>query len=156
MWPTPSSPSCTSSSTIKRLKVAAQVCRLPGAIQLKVALACALLSLASPAQAQFTTISDGVYSAAQAATGRALYQQHCQHCHDHQFFRQSLQSWQGMTVQDYWYRILGNMPADNPRALSDSQYLALVAFILSLAEFPAGERALEISNGLGRIRILAP
>lgn len=105
---------------------------------------------------QDQTVLDGVYNREQAQAGRVLYEQKCRHCHDLEFYRDSLRSWVGMTLLDFWYRILGNMPADKPRTLSDTQYLDLVAYILSVNDLPAGETPLQPSNSLGKIRIVAP
>ena len=70
--------------------------------------------MSSHASAQFLSINDGVFTDAQATAGELLYEENCKHCHDLQFYQNSLISWTDMTVLDYWYRILGNMPADNP------------------------------------------
>lgn len=103
--------------------------------------------------AQSIDLIEGVYTEEQAAIGAELYVEHCSHCHDHEFFQNSFGAWQGMTVLDYWYRILGNMPADNPRSLGDEQYLSIVAWIIAVNGFPPGSEPLTPHNYLGRIRL---
>jgi len=105
------------------------------------------------AAAQASSLSEGVYSTEQAERGQLLYQEHCAHCHDLEFYRNSLRSWQGMTVLDYWYRILGNMPADKPKSLSNDDYLDIVAWILLLNGFPPGTEPLVQANYLGRLKL---
>ena len=58
-----------------------------------------------------------------------------------------------MTVLDYWYRILGNMPADNPKSLSNDEYLDIVAWVLFISGYPAGKEPLQPRNYLGRLKI---
>ncbi|MBQ13889.1 MAG: cytochrome c [Gammaproteobacteria bacterium] len=107
------------------------------------------------AVAQQITISDGVYTEAQAQSGQLLYEQNCMTCHDLRFYENNLNSWDGMTVLDYWYKILGNMPADKPGSLSRTEYLELIAFILRENGFPAGETPLQPSNHLGKIKFVS-
>ncbi len=106
--------------------------------------------------AQSLSISDGVFTVQQAAAGQVLYQENCARCHDLQFYHNSLRSWTDMTILDYWYKILGNMPADKPGSLSRTEYLELIAFILADNGFPAGELPLEPNNRLGKIKIVSP
>jgi len=114
---------------------------------------CVLILFCSPLSAQPINLQAGVYAKELAAEGALLYAEYCAHCHDNEFFRNSLATWQGMTVLDYWYRILGNMPADNPRSLDDDEYLAIVAWVLSINDYPSGPEPLSPSNYLGRIKI---
>tara|TARA_B100000686_G_scaffold332549_1_gene397422 strand:- start:1735 stop:2136 length:402 start_codon:yes stop_codon:yes gene_type:complete len=103
--------------------------------------------------AQPLGLEEGVYTKQQAAQGEELYNLHCAHCHDLEFYKTSLLSWSGMTILDYWYRILGNMPADKPKSLNEEQYLTIVAWVLSINGFPSGNERLEIGNYLGRLKI---
>ncbi|MDA1369616.1 MAG: cytochrome c [Proteobacteria bacterium] len=107
----------------------------------------------SQVSAQQQSIQDGVYTAAQAETGKILYDENCQHCHDLTFYTNKLQSFAGMTLLDFWYAMLRKMPADNPGSLGDSQYLEIIAFVLSQNGYPAGDAELVPSNQLGRIRV---
>ena len=114
---------------------------------------CVCLSLAPGIAAQPLSLAEGVFTLEQAKSGEALYSEHCAHCHDHEFYKNSLRSWRGMTVLDYWYRILGNMPADKPKSLNNDQYLDIVAWILALNGFPAGAVELTQGNSLGRLKL---
>ncbi len=107
----------------------------------------------SQVSAQQQSILDGVYTEAQAIAGELLYRESCQHCHDLDFYTNKLQSFAGMTLLDFWYAILRKMPADNPGSLGDSQYLEIIAFVLSQNGYPAGDAELVPSNQLGRIRV---
>jgi mono/diheme cytochrome c family protein len=112
-----------------------------------------VLFYSSQSFAQASSILDGVYTSDQAAAGAELYALNCAHCHEPEFYRNSLISWQGMTVLDYWYRILGNMPADNPKSLSNDEYLDIVAWVLSISGYPAGATPLQPHNYLGLLKI---
>jgi hypothetical protein len=112
------------------------------------------LLFCSAAAAQQITINDGVYTDAQARAGQLLYKHNCKRCHELEFYKNNLVSWTDMTVLDYWYKILGNMPADNAGSLSRTEYLEIIAFILRKNEFPAGEEPLLPSNRLGKIKIV--
>ena len=113
------------------------------------------IAMCSIATAQQQSINDGVYTETQASAGQVIYEENCKSCHDMRFYENSLISWRDMTLLDYWYSMLGNMPADNPGSLLDSEYLDVIAYILSENDFPAGETALEPSNRLGKIKIVS-
>ncbi len=114
---------------------------------------CLYLLFPCSVTAQPSNLLEGVYSEEQARQGEALYTEHCAHCHDIEFYKNSLATWNGMTVLDYWYRILGNMPADNPKSLSDDNYLAIVAWVLAINGYPTGPEPLSPGNYLGRLKI---
>lgn len=101
------------------------------------------------------TINDGVFTPAQVLSGQRVYDASCKTCHDLRFYRETLRAWQGQSLLDFWYSILGQMPADNPGSLLDSEYTEVIAYILSELGFPAGTTALDPVNGMAQINIVA-
>jgi hypothetical protein len=94
-----------------------------------------------------TTVWDGVYTADQAARGKAAYDVSCAVCH-----RPDLGGGQGrpLTGAKFWeswgedslgslYSVIRErMPEPAPHSLSDATYLDIVAYILQRNEYPAG------------------
>jgi quinoprotein glucose dehydrogenase len=99
------------------------------------------------------SVWDGVYTSEQAARGSALYASNCASCHGSalgggesappltggEFFS----NWNGLTVGDLFERIRISMPADRPGRLTREQNADIVAFMLSVSEFPAGKSQLD-------------
>lgn len=108
-----------------------------------------LLALAVPP----AVAGDGVYSATQAARGEALYQEHCSACHGGQLqgnpaapltgeaFRGRWEDGRH-TLDDLYYIIRSLMPNSAPGSLSKAQYADVVAYILKVNGYPAGESEL--------------
>lgn len=109
-----------------------------------------------PAIPEKRTLNDGVFSEAQASAGQYVYDNSCKTCHDMRFYRGVLRSWANQPLIDFWYSILGEMPADNPGSLSDNEYTEVIAYILSENGFPAGDTELDPNNGMEQISIVAP
>jgi len=97
---------------------------------------------------------EGVYSAAQATQGKAVYAERCQSCHgsmdtvtpdmapllnDSGF--QNL--WKDRSLAQLFGRIYETMPQDKPRTLSPQQTTDIIAYILSANQLPAGDTALS-------------
>jgi S-disulfanyl-L-cysteine oxidoreductase SoxD len=107
---------------------------------------------ASIASAQpVRTVADGVYTAAQATRGQALYQQRCAMCHGKALEgglapplagSVFLEAWGGRTLWEFASKIRNTMPADDPGKLTPSQSADLVAFALETSKFPAGQNDL--------------
>ena len=57
-----------------------------------------------------------------------------------------LDPWAGKPLKDVWDIASGTMPEDNPGSLPQQEYGDILAFFLSLNEFPAGETELEGSG----------
>jgi len=125
-----------------------------------------LLGAAAGLLAQTTsrTVWDGVYTTDQAARGAALYSSQCASCHGTaltggesapplagaDFFS----NWNGLTVGDLFERIRVSMPADRPGKLSRDQDADILAYILSMNQFPSGKTELERqTEALKQIRI---
>jgi PQQ-dependent dehydrogenase (methanol/ethanol family) len=104
-----------------------------------------------PAQgaAPARSVNDGVFSAAQASAGRAVYQRSCAACHGTDFAPAQgvppvagpafLANWRGRTLADLYTLIRTTMPTGAGGSLSDEDYLASLAFILEGNGFAAGQ-----------------
>lgn len=94
------------------------------------------------AQEERTTL-DGVFTAEQAESGRAVYQKVCSACHTLDWYQgDALRSWNGGLVFDLFDIISAGMPQDNPGSLPRKDYVDVLAYILNLNGLPAGETPL--------------
>ncbi len=108
------------------------------------------LGMAAPSAAQAP--ADGVYTAAQAESGRAIYERECAACHQTnlqgsfeapQLAGESfLQFWGDLSPGDLLVRISGSMPPEAASPLTDEAYLDVVAYLLQANGAPAGGTAL--------------
>jgi mono/diheme cytochrome c family protein len=125
---------------------------IPTAIY-RVLISVGLLS-AVPAQEQATrSIWDGVYTGEQAKRGQALYRQDCARCHGEDLTGEDeapplmggafLANWDGLTVGDLFERIRLSMPADQPGSLSRERIADILAYLLSVNQFPSGNAELD-------------
>lgn len=118
------------------------------------------------AQPPERSVWDEVYSADQSKRGEALYANNCASCHGSalgggesappltggEFFA----NWNGLTLGDLFDRIRVSMPADRPGKLSREQNADILAFMLSVNQFPAGKTELpHQSEVLKQIRFEA-
>ena len=96
-------------------------------------------------QAPTKTTNSGVYTAAQAERGKKLFEAKCTACHDTARFTGDvfLDVWAGKPLKDVWDIASGTMPEDNPGSLQQQEYGDILAFFLSLNEFPTGDTELK-------------
>jgi S-disulfanyl-L-cysteine oxidoreductase SoxD len=137
------------------------VIRLVGRVVLGV-LATATLVSAAAAQdtakagnAPERSTVEGVYTAAQADAGEAVFTGTCAACHPTSQFRGAAfqRTWHGQSVFAFYDQLRMMMPMDNPGGLSNEEYAAVVAYILRLNAYPAGEEPLPTGDSaLKRIR----
>lgn len=109
------------------------------------------------------SVWDGVYTAAQAVRGEALYRQTCARCHGVALTGGEaapalagivfLTSWNGLTLGDLYERIRTSMPSDKPGSLGRQTVTDVVAFLLRQNQFPAG--AAELPADGVRLREIA-
>jgi cytochrome c5 len=126
----------------------------------------ATLGCASSSRAQATgevparrSVLEGVYTADQATEGKALFDQLCLRCHAAvDFANERFQAkWTARTLHDLYALVSRTMPLDQPASLRPPQYAELLAFLLSVNGYPAGERELGWdAQDLSRIRIDPP
>jgi mono/diheme cytochrome c family protein len=104
------------------------------------------LSLRLDAQ-QTRTTKEGVYSAAQAKRGEAVYQEKCVACHGAKLegdFGPPLTGeaflgiWGGLSLSELFDKIHNTMPADAPGTLTRPQAVDVVAYVAQANQAPAG------------------
>lgn len=87
------------------------------------------------------TTMDGVYTAAQAARGRQVYETVCVDCHNTEDWVEDgfRERWNGESVWRFWHYIWEQMPnGEPPYSLPREQVTDVVTYILQLNEVPAG------------------
>jgi len=97
-----------------------------------------------------TALGEGVYTAEQAVTGKATFEQNCLTCHNADFYKTVFQTWRGQPMLYLFEQIMSAMPADKPGALLDNEYEDVLAYVLQITGFPAGDTRLEYANGMMR------
>ena len=110
------------------------------------------------------SVWDGVYTTEQAKRGADVYASACASCHGTALGGgesappltggEFLSNWNGLTVGDLFERIRISMPADRPGRLTREQDADVVAYMLSVSEFPPGNSELaRQAEALRQIRI---
>ncbi len=92
--------------------------------------------------------SDGAfYTSRQATRGDGLFRDNCVSCHSaSEFAGASFQRrWRNRAVGDIYEFVLYSMPDDNPGGLPEQTYADIVAYMLSMNDFPAGDSELPTS-----------
>jgi quinoprotein glucose dehydrogenase len=128
----------------------------------QVTILCFILSCSAAAVAR--SVWDGVYTKEQANRGKIAYAEECLKCHGETLGggeagpalagEEFLRKWNGKTAGDLFGLMRKTMPSDDPGSLSTRDYSDMVAYILSVNEFPAGQKELERDvTALGDIRI---
>lgn len=120
--------------------------------------------------AQGKTTWDGVYSAAQATRGGAVYTKMCASCHKPDLSGNETQnpavpplvakelaiSFNELTLDALADRIRKTMPKDKPNTLTAEQTADVIAFLLSKGGMPAGKTDLpSASDGQKAITFMA-
>jgi mono/diheme cytochrome c family protein len=127
-------------------------------------LACLVTPLAGAEEAA----NEGrVYSEEQAVRGEELYQQYCSLCHGARLqgspaapltgeaFRGRWEDGRH-TLDDLYYIVRSLMPNNAPGSLSKAQYADVVAYILKVNNYPAGEAELAPKPAAMKAVILQP
>jgi mono/diheme cytochrome c family protein len=120
---------------------------------------------ASAAAGPARTANDGVYTAAQASRGKALFDMRCAACHGEMLEGLAGPPLAGdvflgprdkQRVADLFDKIHATMPADAPGTLEGAQVADLVALILQANGFPAGRAELPAADAaLKQIALVA-
>lgn len=109
---------------------------------------------------------EGVFTADQAAAGKAIFDGKCASCHGATLAggdaapplagETFMGNWAGQSVGDLGTRLHSTMPANDPGSLTYVDTAAVVAYILSVNQFPAGTTALPANlDTMGSIAITA-
>ena len=111
-------------------------------------------------QGEIYSVWQGWYTEEQAERGEPLYANHCAECHGRRgvgggapgapaapFLAGSrfMNNWEGRSLGVLFELTRTTMPQGNPGSLSNQQYIDIIAFILQLNRFPAGEQEMEPS-----------
>ena len=108
------------------------------------------------ASADPRTVNDAVFSKAQSKVGEKLYADHCLLCHDKKYFRPVLKRWEGQTLSILFTVMSTSMPESNPGFLTEKEYVDILAYILSLSRYAAGDAELDYQDGaLNEITVAA-
>ncbi|HEV8396753.1 MAG TPA: cytochrome c [Vicinamibacterales bacterium] len=107
------------------------------------------------------TVWDKVFTAEQAAEGKATYEVQCAGCHSKDLSGQAgggqgpelagnafTKKWDLQTLNQLYTEISTRMPRNQPRSLTSAEYLSLVAYILQSNKFPAGEKELTADTAM--------
>jgi cytochrome c len=117
-----------------------------------------------------TSVSSGVYTAAQAKRGESVYLNTCSHCHLYDLSGgrdpdgvgdspplagdRFLEDWAGETVATLFDDVRWRMPYDNPGKLTAQECADVLAYVFSVNKFPPGDRELTTdATLLKQIRI---
>jgi mono/diheme cytochrome c family protein len=111
------------------------------------------------------TVADGVYSAAQAERGQAIYNQQCRACHGATLGgglgpplagASFLTVWGRSSAADLADKIQHTMPANSPGTLSRAQTTDLVAHLLRSSGFRTGTADMRPDDSLKQIAFVPP
>jgi mono/diheme cytochrome c family protein len=119
-----------------------------------------LTALALRAQAGDKPAAAPSYTEEQSTRGEALYTKSCGFCHADPSMAPALQgdvflkNWSDQTAAALFDKIQQTMPANEPGTLTAPQSADLVAYILKLNHFPAGQTALPTETAaLGALKL---
>jgi len=103
---------------------------------------------ATPTTREDPTTLDGIYTAAQAERGEAVYQELCSECHETEDWTETafLGRWADQSTFQLWYYINDRMPYDNPWSLSRQQVTDVITYILRLNDLPTGTEELGTTD----------
>ena len=114
---------------------------------------------AAATQSSAGSVLDGVFTPAQASRGERTFRDVCAACHDTGEFSggRFRISWVGRPVGELFETISTLMPEADPGSLSRAEYAAIVAYLLQINNYPAGDADLP-TNGraLGQLEIVSP
>jgi mono/diheme cytochrome c family protein len=120
---------------------------------------------ATPAAAQAGSgIWSGVYTDAQAKRGEGTANKNCVSCHGSELMGgeagptlvglEFLGNWNSLSLGDLFDRIHATMPADAPGSLSPQDTADVIAYVLKLNKYPAGQKELPNDmSALGQVKI---
>ena len=117
------------------------------------------------AAGQQLTIWDGVYTREQSDRGEKIYADRCAKCHGDTL--QGIEAapalagqtfyanWDGETLDKLFERMRTSMPLDRPGALTRAENADILAYLLRVADYPAGKMTLDAQGGaLTRVKVV--
>ena len=120
---------------------------------LKTFIAFGLVLLVTTLEAQQPqTVSQGVYTAAQATRGQSIYKDRCASCHGDALQGRVgpplagddfLSAWSAQPLSELFSKIRNTMPQDAPGKLTGEQTADVVAYMLQTGKFPSGRAELR-------------
>jgi mono/diheme cytochrome c family protein len=130
---------------------------------------CLWAAIAAPLHAQAAPpaasgIWSGVYTDVQAKRGEGIANKSCISCHGPELAGgeagptlvglEFLGNWNSLSLGDFFDRVHTTMPADAPGSLSLQDTADLLAYVLKLNKFPAGQKDLPTDmSALGQVKI---
>ena len=122
---------------------------------LSVAACAAVIVSTVGAQEPPRTVTQGVYTAAQATRGEPVYKEQCASCHGEMLEGSGpmppltgpdfAKNWEGKTVAELFEKTHSSMPATAPGSLTEQQTADILAYIFSVSKYPAGAVELQAS-----------
>ena len=131
---------------MRRLLVLAGMLVLPGAAAAQ-----------QPSADSIRATLAGVYTTAQAARGRSIYQLSCASCHSAASHAGPVfaAKWEGRLLWELYRYVSEQMPKSEPGSLTPKEYASLVAYLLKMNDIPPGGDEIPAdSTALKRIRIV--
>lgn len=121
----------------------------------------AVLVISAVAKSTFgqegNSVWDGVYSVKQADRGATMYLQACAGCHAEDLRGDSnspglrgvsfMFLWEARSLGELLNEVRSKMPPTNPNSLSRGGYLDILAYIMQVNGFPAGDAELGTEPG---------
>lgn len=145
-------------STVRRMRQGSDNTARTAALVVTLGLAAALAAFAQDSQPR--TVRDGVFSAAQVAAGREVFETVCVNCHEIAEFTgvgAYLEDVEGEPLWETFEYVWAEMPEDDPASLEPTDYAAVLSYILSVYGLPTGDADLPIDrSALESITITAP
>ncbi|MXZ72210.1 MAG: cytochrome c [Acidobacteria bacterium] len=112
-----------------------------------------VVSAAGRPAAQELTVWDGVYTEAQARRGEPVYDAECSECHGPGMEGIDMApglaggdfvwNWDGLPLGDLFERIRISMPQADPTSVSRAEKADILAYMLEMSGFPAGDAELS-------------
>lgn len=105
------------------------------------------------------SVKDGVYTAAQADRGQALFRSKCASCHAPNRFTDDLfyTSFAGKPMWEMFDVISDTMPEEAPGSMKPEEYIDVMAYLLKLNNFPTGNSELPAGKeALSAIMMVKP
>src|SRR6185295_17247171 len=113
------------------------------------------------------SVSEGVYTAAQAKRGEGVYKEQCAACHGDNLEgsgpmpplagKDFLANWGGKAVAEIFDKTQTSMPATAPGSLTPEQTADVISYLLSVGKYPAGSADLPPkADDLKQITLDAP